>query len=174
MGACFSQVLDESARTHLFVVMLCSFTLFHPYRATNITVDSLMTIQCWSDQSESMLQDCFDHWDMFQVASENNIGIYTDTVTELIRMCIGDVVHTIHMIKTYPNQKPWINSRNPTKLRARSITFNHGNTTWNMIEYKESSKVIKQAKRKYRDSGIAIQRLRQETYVAGTPYNQGL
>jgi hypothetical protein len=47
----------------------------------------LRSIQCWSDQSESMLQDCFDHtdWDMFLVASENNIDTYTDTVTELIR-----------------------------------------------------------------------------------------
>ena len=31
------------------------------------------TIQHWSDQSESMLQDCFDHadWDMFRSASDN-------------------------------------------------------------------------------------------------------
>ena len=54
----------------------------------------LRSIHRWSDQSESMLQDCFDHadWVMFCVASENNIGIYTDTVTEFIRMCIGEVV----------------------------------------------------------------------------------
>ena len=54
-----------------------------------------------SDQSESMLQDCFDHaeWDMFWIASENNI--------KFIRKCIGDVVPTV-TIKTYPNQKPWI------------------------------------------------------------------
>ena len=65
------------------------------------------TIQHWSDQSESTLQDCFDHtdWDMFQVASENNIDEYTDTVTKFIRRCIGDVVPTV-TIKTYPNQKP--------------------------------------------------------------------
>ena len=44
-----------------------------------------------------MLQDCFDHedWDMFRVASENNIDEYTDTVTEFIRKCIGDVVPTV-------------------------------------------------------------------------------
>ena len=30
-------------------------------------------------------------WDMFCVASENNMDIYTDTVTEFIRKCIGDV-----------------------------------------------------------------------------------
>ena len=42
-------------------------------------VPVLLSIQRWSDQLESMLQDCFDHadWDMFQVSSENNIDVYT-------------------------------------------------------------------------------------------------
>jgi hypothetical protein len=40
--------------------------------------------------------------DMFRVASENNIHIYTGMMTELIRKCIWDVVPTV-MIKTYPN-----------------------------------------------------------------------
>jgi hypothetical protein len=38
------------------------------------------------------------------VASDNNIDVYTDTVTEFIRKWIGDVVPTV-TIKTYPNQK---------------------------------------------------------------------
>ena len=54
----------------------------------------LRTIQRGSDQSESMLQDCLDHADIFQVASKNNIDKYTDTVTEFIKNCIGDVVPT--------------------------------------------------------------------------------
>ena len=35
----------------------------------------LRSIQRWSDQSNSKLQDCFDHvdWDMFRIASDNNI-----------------------------------------------------------------------------------------------------
>ena len=43
-------------------------------------VPMLKSIQCWSDQSESMLQNCFDHvnWDMFWVASEINIDEYID------------------------------------------------------------------------------------------------
>ena len=63
----------------------------------------------YTDQSESTLQDCFDHadWDMFRVAFENNIDEYTDTVTEFIRKCIGDVVPT-GTIKTYPNEKSWM------------------------------------------------------------------
>jgi hypothetical protein len=41
-------------------------------------------------------------WDMFWVASENNIEVYTDSVSEFIRKCIGDVVPTVD-IKTYPH-----------------------------------------------------------------------
>ena len=53
-------------------------------------------------------QDCFDlaDWDMFRVASERNIDKYADS-SEFIRKCIGDVVSTV-TIKTYPNQKLWI------------------------------------------------------------------
>jgi hypothetical protein len=44
-------------------------------------VPVLRSIQCWSDQYESMLQDYFDHvdWDMFKVDSENNIDKYGDS-----------------------------------------------------------------------------------------------
>ena len=78
----------------------------------------LRSIQRWSDQSDSTLQDCFDHvdWDMFRVASENNIDI-CDSVSEFIRKCIGDVVPNV-TIKTFPNQKPWIDGSIRAKLKA--------------------------------------------------------
>ena len=116
----------------------------------------LRTIQRWSDQSESMLQDCFDHadWDMFRVASENNIDAYIDSVSEFIRKCIGDVVPAV-TIKTFPNQKTWIDCSICAKLKARTNAFNHGKATGNMSEYKQCSyslrKAIKQAKCQYRD-----------------------
>jgi len=72
---------------------------------------ALRTIQCWSDQSDAILQDCFDHvdWDMFRAASDDDIEAYSDTVMCFIRKCIEDVVPT-KTIRIYPNQKPWINS----------------------------------------------------------------
>ncbi len=41
---------------------------------------ALRTIQCWSDQSDAILQDCFDHvdWDMFPAASDDDIEAYLD------------------------------------------------------------------------------------------------
>ncbi len=72
---------------------------------------ALRTVQCWSDQLDAILQDCFDHvdWDMFRAASDDDIEAYSDMVTCFIRKCIDDVVPT-KTIRIYPNQKPWINS----------------------------------------------------------------
>ncbi len=66
---------------------------------------TLRTIQCWSDQSDATLQDCFDHvdWDMFRAASQDDIEAYSDSVTCFIRKCIDDVVPT-KTIRIYPNQ----------------------------------------------------------------------
>ena len=66
------------------------------------------TVQCWSDQFESLLQDCFDQvdWDMFLVAFGNNIDVYIDSVTGFIRKCIGNVIPTV-TIRTYSKQKLW-------------------------------------------------------------------
>ncbi len=84
---------------------------------------ALRTIQCWSDQSDTILQDCFDHvdWDMFQAASDGDIEAYSDSVTCFIRKCIADVVPT-KTIRIHPNQKPWINSDVRSALSARTKT----------------------------------------------------
>ncbi len=83
---------------------------------------ALRTIQCRSDQSDAILQDCFDHvdWDMFRAASDDNIEAYSDSVTRFIRKCIEDVVPT----KTiYSNQKPWINSDVRSALNPETLTI---------------------------------------------------
>ncbi len=90
---------------------------------------ALRTIQCWSDQLDATLQDCFDHvdWDMFRAASDDDIEAYSDSVTCFIRKCIDDVVPT-KTIRIYPNQKPWINSDVRSALSARTSAFKSGNT----------------------------------------------
>jgi hypothetical protein len=91
---------------------------------------------------------------MFQVASEDSIDVYADSVSKFIRKSIGDVVPTV-TIKTFPNQKPWVDGSIRAKLKACTTAFNHGKATGNMAEYKQCSyslhKAIKQAKCPYRD-----------------------
>ncbi len=74
---------------------------------------ALRTIQCWSDQLDATLQDCFDHvdWDMFRAASDDDIEAYSDSVTCFIRKCIDDVVPT----------KP--SASTPTKNRGLTAMF---------------------------------------------------
>jgi hypothetical protein len=90
---------------------------------------------------------------MFCVASENKIDTHADTVNEFIRKCIGDVVPAV-TIKTYPNQKPWIDRSIHAKQKVRTTAFDQGKKTGNMEECKSGyslHKAIKQAKRWYRD-----------------------
>ncbi len=81
------------------------------------------------DQSDAILQDCFDHvdWDMFRAASDDDIEEYSDSVTCFIRTCIEEVIPT-KTISIYPNQKPWINSDVRSALSARTSAFKSGNT----------------------------------------------
>ncbi len=113
---------------------------------------ALRTIQCWSDQLDAILQDCFDHvdWDMFQAASDDDIEAYSDSVTCFIRKCVEDVVPT-KTIRIYPNQKPWINSDVRAALSARTSAFKSGNFDDRKQASYDLRKSIKAAKRQYKN-----------------------
>ncbi len=112
----------------------------------------LRIIQCWSYQSDAILQDCFDHvdWDMLRAASDDDIEVYSDTVTCFIRKCIEDVAptKTIHL---YPNQKPLINSDVQAALSARTSDFKSRNTDDRKQASYDLRKSIKAAKRQYKN-----------------------
>ncbi len=107
---------------------------------------TLRTIQCWSDQSDAILQDCFDHvdWDMFRAVSDDDIEAC------FIRKCIEDVVPT-KTIRIYPNQKPWINSDVRSALSARTSAFKFGNTDDRKQSSYDLRKSIKATKRQYKN-----------------------
>ncbi len=113
---------------------------------------ALRTIQCWLDQSDAILQDCFDHvdWDMFRAASDDDIEAFSDTVTCFIRKCIEDVVPT-KTIRIYPNQKAWINSDVRSALSARTSAFKSGNTDDQKQASYDLRRSIKAAKRQYKN-----------------------
>ena len=84
-------------------------------------------VQRWSAESISTLQDCFDttDWQMFCDAADGDISEYTDSVSSYISKCIDDVVPWVS-VRTFPNQKPWVNGNVRAKLRARSSAYNSG------------------------------------------------
>ncbi len=63
---------------HSFVLLLPAYR-----QKLKREAPALRIIQCWSDQSDAILQDCFDHvdWDMFRAASDDDTEAYSDTVT---------------------------------------------------------------------------------------------
>jgi hypothetical protein len=61
-------------------------------------------------------------WDMFRIASDNNFDVYADSVSRFISKCIGDVVPSV-TIKTFPNQKPWIDGSICTKTESANHRF---------------------------------------------------
>ncbi len=112
---------------------------------------ALRAIQCWSDQSDAILQDCFDHvdWDMFRAASDDDIEAYSDSVTYFIRKCIEDVVLT-KIICIYPNQKPWINSDVRSALSAQTSAFKKNTDDRKQASY-DLRRSNKAAKRQYKN-----------------------
>ncbi|KAI4893672.1 hypothetical protein NFI96_008713 [Prochilodus magdalenae] len=127
------------------------YTPFRDAQKLKQVPPTIREVHRWSDQSGSMLQDCFDHvdWEMFREASNNNLDEYTDSVTGFIRKCIEYVVPT-KPVRVYPNQKPWLNCEVRAVLNAWTTAFKSGHTE----EYKKASyalrKTIKAAKREYR------------------------
>ncbi len=113
---------------------------------------ALRTIQCWSDQSDAILQDSFDQvdWDMFQAASDDNIETYSNTVMHFIRKCIEGVVPK-KSIRIYPNQKPWINSDVQSALSEQTSAFKSGNTDDRKQASYDLRRSIKAAKRQYKN-----------------------
>ncbi len=125
---------------------------------------ALRTIQCWSDQSDAILQDCFDHvdWDMFRAASDDDIEAYSDSVTCFIRKCIEDVIPT----KTVFG---WgINCDVRSALSARTSAFKSGNNDDQKQASYDLRRSIKAAKRQYKkQSWRTIKQQQRKKHVAG-------
>ncbi|KAI3358299.1 hypothetical protein L3Q82_014676, partial [Scortum barcoo] len=91
------------------------------------------TIQQWSDQSDSVLRDCFSttEWCVFK---DTDINTYTDAVIGYIGKCIDDVVPRI-TVRTFPNQKPWVNGeKSMPNLKHGQTPYNSGD----LEEYRKS------------------------------------
>ena len=120
-------------------------------------------VQRWSAEAISTLQDCFDttDWQMFFVAADGDINEYTDSVSSYISKCIDDVVPRVS-VRTFPNQKPWVNGNVRAKLKARSSAFNSGDQEALGKSRCDLRTAIRDAKREYRDK-------LESTYLSSDP-----
>jgi len=92
-------------------------------------------------------------WNMF-LSSSSDVSEFTDVVTSFIAMLADTIVPTVK-VRSFPNQKPWVDGSIHYALNARIAAYNSGLVFSHMDEYKAASyglrRVVKDVKRRYRD-----------------------
>ncbi|KAI5607308.1 hypothetical protein C0J50_7060 [Silurus asotus] len=110
-------------------------------------------VKRWTDQSVAALQDALDDadWDMFRRSSDD-VNMFTEAVVGFIGKLTDDTLQK-NTIRTFPNQKPWVDKTIRDALRSRSAAYNTGLATGDMDEYKAASysvrRAVKDAKHRY-------------------------
>ncbi|XP_060799566.1 E3 ubiquitin/ISG15 ligase TRIM25-like [Neoarius graeffei] len=108
----------------------------------------------WSNQSVAILQDALNitDWDLFWHSSGDDINVFTEAVVGFIGKLAEDCAPK-SIVRTFPNQKPWVDNTIRDTLRSRTAAYNTGLLTGNMEEFKAASynvrKAVKEAKRRY-------------------------
>ncbi len=111
---------------------------------------NLRTVQCWSADDELKLQGCFELTDWSVFRDPNNLCEYADTVTDYVKFCVDSCIPT-RTIRSYTNQKPWINSDVRTRLKERSAAYKAGDKERYKEARYELRKAIKSDKKQHRD-----------------------
>ncbi len=109
----------------------------------------------WSSHSEAMLQAALDDadWDMFR-ASSSDVSEFTDVALSFVNTLTEQATETM-TVRTFPNQKPWVDRTIRAAVNKRTATYNAGLLSGNMSEYKASCyfrrRAVRAAKLRYRE-----------------------
>ncbi len=97
----------------------------------------------WSSHSEAMLQASLDDvdWDMFR-ASSADVSEFTDVALSFVNM-LTDQATGMVTIRTFSNQKPWVDRTIRAAVNQRTAAYN----AQNMSEYKASCSALRRAVR---------------------------
>lgn len=110
---------------------------------------TVKTVQVWSEEATSMLQDCFEHteWEVFKEGAD--LEKYTTSVLAYVHFCT-DTVLTTKTIRVFPNQKPWLDSTVCMLLKARDAAYRSGDMLVYSRARRDLNKGIKEAKHRYK------------------------
>ncbi len=109
----------------------------------------------WSSHSEAMLQASLDDvdWDMFR-ASSADVSEFTDVALSFVYMLTDQATETV-TIRTFSNQKPWVDRTIRAAVNQRTAAYNAGLLSGNMSDYKASCyalrRAVRAAKLRYRE-----------------------
>lgn len=114
------------------------------------TKPTTRTVQVWTEEASSALQDCFENtvWSVF--SEEADLEGYTSSVLSYIQFCT-DAVLPVKTITVFPNQKPWLDSTVRSLLKARDTAYRSGDRMAYSRARAELKKGIIQAKLRYKD-----------------------
>ncbi len=107
----------------------------------------------WSSHSEATLQASLDDvdWDMFR-ASSSDVSEFTEVALSFVNTLTEQATETV-TIKTFSNQKPWVDRTIRDAVNHRTAAYNAGILSGNMSEYKSSCyalrRAVRAAKRRY-------------------------
>ncbi len=107
----------------------------------------------WSSHSEATLQVSLDDvdWDMFR-ASSSDVSEFTEVALSFVNTLTEQATETV-TIKTFSNQKPWVDRTIRDAVNHRTAAYNAGILSGNMSEYKASCyalrPAVRAAKRRY-------------------------
>ncbi|KAK3570817.1 hypothetical protein QTP86_027623, partial [Hemibagrus guttatus] len=102
----------------------------------------------YTNMSTSQLQDCFENtvWELFTQSAD--LEEYSSTVLAYIAFCT-DTVLTTKTIKLFPNQKPWLDRKVRSLLKARNVACRLGDRLAYSNAQRELKKGITEAKQRY-------------------------
>ncbi len=88
----------------------------------------------WSSHSEAILQAALDDvdWDMFW-ASSSDVSEFTDVAISYVNVLSKQAIETV-TIRTFSNQKPWMDRTIRDAVNQRSAAYNAGLLLGNMSE----------------------------------------
>ncbi len=109
----------------------------------------------WSSHSEPLLQASLDDidLDMFR-ASSADVSEFTDVALSFINTLTDQATETV-TIRTFSNQKPWVDRTIRAAVNHRTAAYNAGLSSGNMSKYKSSCyalrRAVRAAKLRYRE-----------------------
>ncbi len=101
----------------------------------------------WSSHSEATLQASLDDvdWDMFR-ASSADVSEFTEVALSFVNTLTEQATETV-TIKTFSNQKPWVDRTIRDAVNHRTAAYNAGILSGNMSEYKTLCYALRRAVR---------------------------
>jgi len=89
-------------------------------------------VTSWSSHSEAMLRAALDDvdWDMLR-ASSSDISEFTDVALGIVNMLFEQATETV-TIRTFSNQKPWVDRSIRDAVNNRTAAYNAGLLSGNM------------------------------------------